>query len=61
MGLKLKESILKPIMTKNQLKTKIMSKYSNCCGAPQSWLSDSLCSDCHEHAEFYTQTEDQED
>ncbi len=38
-----------------------MSKYSNCCGASPSWLSDSLCGDCHEHAEFYMETEHQED
>jgi len=35
--------------------------YSNCCGASPSWLSESLCGDCHEQAEFYTQTEDRED
>ena len=35
-----------------------MSKYSNCCGTPPLWLNDSLCGDCHEHAEFYTQNEE---
>ena len=35
--------------------------WSNCCGAPPSWLSESLCGDCQEHAEFYDETEDQED
>ncbi len=38
-----------------------MSKYSNCCGARPSWSESSLCGDCHEHAEFYTETEMQED
>ena len=26
--------------------------YSNCCGAEASYLSDDLCGDCLEHAEF---------
>jgi hypothetical protein len=25
---------------------------SNCCGAEPSYLSDELCGDCLEHAEF---------
>ena len=27
-------------------------EYSNCCGAEASYLSDELCGDCLEHAEF---------
>ena len=26
--------------------------FSNCCGAEPSYLSDELCSDCREWAEF---------
>ena len=26
--------------------------FSNCCGAEPSYLSDELCGDCHEWAEF---------
>jgi len=26
--------------------------YSNCCGAEASYLSDEICGDCLEHAEF---------
>ena len=26
--------------------------YSNCCGAEASYLSDDLCGNCLEHAEF---------
>jgi len=26
--------------------------YSNCCGAEASYLSDELCGECLEHAEF---------
>ena len=26
--------------------------FSNCCGAEASYLSDELCGDCLEHAEF---------
>ena len=26
--------------------------WSNCCGAESSYLSDELCGDCLEHAEF---------
>ncbi len=34
-----------------------MREYSDCCGAAPSFLSDSLCGSCHEHAEFYTENE----
>ena len=37
-----------------------MTKYSNCCGARPCWLETDLCSDCKEHAEFYTETENQD-
>ena len=26
--------------------------YSNCCGAEASYLSDEICGECLEHAEF---------
>ena len=26
--------------------------YSNCCGAEASYLSNEICGDCLEHAEF---------
>ena len=29
---------------------------SNCCGAEPSYLSDELCGDCLEHAEFEEDT-----
>jgi hypothetical protein len=32
--------------------------YSNCCGAEPSYLSDSLCSQCLEHADFDDYTEE---
>ena len=31
-------------------KTKHM--YSNCCGAEASYLSDEICGECLDHAEF---------
>jgi hypothetical protein len=34
--------------------------YSNCCGAAPCWTNASLCSDCNENAEFYTETENQD-
>jgi len=37
-----------------------MSNYSNCCGARPLWSYTTLCGDCHEHAEFYTETENQD-
>jgi hypothetical protein len=32
--------------------------YSNCCGAEPSYLSDSLCGECLEHAEFNDYTDE---
>jgi len=34
-------------------------EYSNCCGA-SAWYETDICSDCGEHAEFYTETENQD-
>ncbi len=32
--------------------------YSNCCGAEPSYLSDSLCGECLEYAEFNDYTDE---
>jgi hypothetical protein len=32
--------------------------YSNCCGAEPSYLNDSLCGECLEHAEFNDYTDE---
>ena len=34
-------------------------EYSNCCGA-SAWYEAGICSDCGEHAEFYKETENQD-
>lgn len=31
---------------------------SNCCGAEPSYLSDEICGDCLEHAEFYDENDE---
>jgi len=33
-----------------------MEELSNCCGASR-WCDTDICSDCKEHAEFYTEEE----
>lgn len=33
--------------------------FSNCCGAESSYISDSLCSNCLEHADFINLGDDE--
>ena len=32
--------------------------FSNCCGAEPSYLNNSLCGQCLEHADFYDYTDE---
>jgi len=36
----------------NKTGKQVEETFSNCCGAEASKLSDSLCGDCLEHADF---------
>ena len=44
-----------------QIKNRIMSMVSDCCGASTSMTEYGLCPDCMEHCDFYDDEEDYED